>query len=64
MIATVGPYSTYGEPVVEACVATGTHYLDVTGEVPWVLDMIRKYHKVARANGAIVSLSISIIDFP
>lgn len=27
-----GPYRFYGEPVVKACIATGTHYVDVTGE--------------------------------
>lgn len=27
-----GPFRFYGEPVVKACVATGTHYVDVTGE--------------------------------
>ena len=28
VINAVGPYSQYGEPVVEACVKNGTHYLD------------------------------------
>jgi short subunit dehydrogenase-like uncharacterized protein len=27
-----GPYRFYGESVVKACIATGTHYVDVTGE--------------------------------
>lgn len=35
LITTVGPYHKYGTAVVEACAETGTHYLDVTGEVPW-----------------------------
>lgn len=26
-----------------------------TGEVPWVYEMINKYHEIAEANGAIVS---------
>src|SRR5688572_19918475 len=29
---TVGPYAEGGLAVVEACVAAGTHYLDLTGE--------------------------------
>jgi short subunit dehydrogenase-like uncharacterized protein len=28
----VGPYRFYGEPVVSACIASGAHYLDVSGE--------------------------------
>ncbi|KAM0716590.1 hypothetical protein Q7P37_008035 [Cladosporium fusiforme] len=54
LITTVGPYHKYGTAVVEACVETGTHYLDVTGEVPWVHDIIKKYHEQAKQSGAIV----------
>jgi len=28
----VGPFRYFGEPVVAACVAAGTHYLDICGE--------------------------------
>jgi short subunit dehydrogenase-like uncharacterized protein len=44
----------YGEPVVAACAENGTHYLDSTGEVPWHLDMINKYHETAKRTGAII----------
>lgn len=27
-----GPYRFYGEPVVKACIANGTHHVDVSGE--------------------------------
>jgi short subunit dehydrogenase-like uncharacterized protein len=54
LITTVGPYHKYGSAVVEACAETGTHYLDVTGEVPWVRDIITKYHDKAKASGAII----------
>ncbi|EMC98907.1 hypothetical protein BAUCODRAFT_103474 [Baudoinia panamericana UAMH 10762] len=54
LITTVGPYHKYGEVVIEACATTGTHYLDVTGEIPWVYDMIQKYSSVARQTGAII----------
>src|SRR5438270_9184830 len=29
-----GPYIYTFQPMVEACLRTGTHYLDVTGEIP------------------------------
>ena len=54
MINTVGPYHLYSSPVVEACAKNGTHYLDATGESPWVLEMIEKYHEIAKANHAII----------
>lgn len=57
LITTVGPYHEFGAPVVEACAANGTHYLDCTGEAPWLRDMIGKYHEQAKASGAIVGSS-------
>ncbi|MGF1510041.1 MAG: saccharopine dehydrogenase family protein [Myxococcota bacterium] len=49
---TVGPYSLYGDGLVEACVESGTHYADLTGEVPWVRRMIDTHHERAAQNGA------------
>jgi short subunit dehydrogenase-like uncharacterized protein len=49
---TVGPYVRYGRPLVDACARTGTHYLDLTGEVPFVRDVIDDLHEVAVASGA------------
>lgn len=54
LITTVGPYHKYGSVVVEACAETGTHYLDVTGETPWVYEMIQKHHDTAKRTGAIM----------
>ena len=50
----MGPYCLYGEHALKACAESGTHYLDVTGEVVWVKRMITKYHATAEANGAII----------
>jgi short subunit dehydrogenase-like uncharacterized protein len=46
---TVGPYTAYGTPLVEACIAAGTDYCDLTGEVTWVREMIDRYHEDALA---------------
>lgn len=54
LITTVGPYVKYGSAVLEACAETGTHYLDVTGEIHWVYDMVHKYHDTAKRTGAII----------
>ena len=64
LINTVGPYHLYSSPVVEACAKNGTHYLDVTGESPWVLEMIEKYHDIAKANHAIAIPAIGIESAP
>ena len=44
---TVGPYTKYGTPLVEACVDAGTEYCDLTGEVNWTREMIDEYHDAA-----------------
>jgi short subunit dehydrogenase-like uncharacterized protein len=54
LISTVGPYHKYGTAAVEACAETGTHYVDCTGEVPWVYDMVKKYDALAKKTGAII----------
>lgn len=51
LVTTIGPYWKYGTPVVEACANNGTHYLDVTGETPWVYDMLQKYHLTFQKKG-------------
>jgi len=64
MIATVGPYSLYGAHAFRACAENGTHYLDVTGEVPWVAEMIKKYEGVAKKTGAIMIPQIGLESAP
>lgn len=64
IVNAVGPYHKYSTPVVEACANNGTHYLDVTGETPWVWELIGKYHETAKANGAIVSSCLSTSTQP
>eukprot|EP00444_Apocalathium_aciculiferum_P022134 CAMPEP_0183439074 /NCGR_PEP_ID=MMETSP0370-20130417/77779_1 /TAXON_ID=268820 /ORGANISM="Peridinium aciculiferum, Strain PAER-2" /LENGTH=469 /DNA_ID=CAMNT_0025627439 /DNA_START=74 /DNA_END=1481 /DNA_ORIENTATION=+ len=58
VVACAGPFSQYGEGVIKACVEAGTHYVDVTGEVPWVEKMERKYGEEAEKKGVtLVSLA-------
>ena len=52
VITTVGPYITYGEPLVKACAAHGTDYTDLTGEPEFADRMFVKYHAQAEASGA------------
>ncbi|HEY2435893.1 MAG TPA: saccharopine dehydrogenase NADP-binding domain-containing protein [Solirubrobacteraceae bacterium] len=52
LISTVGPYINYGEPVVAACAAAGTDYLDLTGEPEFVDLMWLRYNEQAQSTGA------------
>jgi len=49
---TAGPFAKYGSELVAACADAGTHYCDLTGEVPWMRRMIDAHHERARASGA------------
>ncbi|HMG23673.1 MAG TPA: saccharopine dehydrogenase NADP-binding domain-containing protein [Kofleriaceae bacterium] len=49
---TAGPYTRYGSELVAACARAGTHYCDLTGEVPWMRRMIDAHHATARTTGA------------
>jgi len=49
---TVGPYAHYGEPLVAACSAAGSDYVDLTGEPEFVDRMWLGYHERARQSGA------------
>jgi short subunit dehydrogenase-like uncharacterized protein len=52
LATTVGPYKAYGLPVVEACAAAGTDYVDLTGEVLFMRAAIDRYDDAAKATGA------------
>ena len=47
----VGPYTHYGKPVIGACVAGGAHYVDLTGEIPFVRRMIDEFDSAAAEAG-------------
>jgi short subunit dehydrogenase-like uncharacterized protein len=49
---TVGPYLKLGEPLVAACTAAGTDYVDLTGEPEFVDRMYVRHHAAAVATGA------------
>lgn len=51
-----GPYALTGEAVVQACIAQGTHHLDLTGETFWVRQLIERHHRAAqRANVKVIA---------
>lgn len=51
VLTTAGPFALYGSALVAACVRQRTHYVDITGETPWVRDLIDRHHAQAAADG-------------
>ncbi|MBM0744260.1 saccharopine dehydrogenase NADP-binding domain-containing protein [Phormidium sp. CLA17] len=51
LLTTAGPFALYGNALVDACVRFKTHYVDITGETPWVRMLIDRYHAQAAADG-------------
>lgn len=51
LLTTAGPFALYGNALVDACVRFNTHYVDITGETPWVRTLIDRYHAQAAADG-------------
>lgn len=54
VIACAGPFHLHGEPVMRAAVETGTHYLDTTGEQPYMRLAWERYDRPAREAGVAV----------
>jgi short subunit dehydrogenase-like uncharacterized protein len=52
VITTVGPYLSYGEPLVAACAESGTDYVDLTGEPEFIDLMYVRHHEKAVRSGA------------
>jgi short subunit dehydrogenase-like uncharacterized protein len=51
VLTTAGPFALYGDALVESCVRLKTHYVDITGETPWVRTLIDRYHDQAATDG-------------
>src|SRR5689334_9508193 len=48
VVSCAGPFTQLGEPVAAACAARGVHYLDTTGEQPFVRLVYERYDQAAR----------------
>ena len=50
--------------MIEACATTGTHYVDVTGETPWLASLLPNIDKKAKASGAILAPEVGFESLP
>lgn len=64
IISTVGPYAYYGSLLVKVCAENGTHYVDLTGEVPWMREMIDAHEAAAQKSGAKIVHSCGFDSVP
>lgn len=64
VLTTVGPYQLYGEPLIRACAAAGTDYVDLCGEPGWMAQMIPQLQDTARASGARIVFSCGFDSIP
>ncbi|MBW4420729.1 MAG: saccharopine dehydrogenase NADP-binding domain-containing protein [Myxacorys californica WJT36-NPBG1] len=51
LLNTAGPFALYANALVDACVRFSTHYVDITGETPWVKTLIDRYQTRAATDG-------------
>lgn len=64
VLTTVGPYAKFGSTLVASCVANGTHYCDLAGEVQWIRKMIDKHQADAEQSGARIVNSCGFDSIP
>jgi short subunit dehydrogenase-like uncharacterized protein len=56
VIGCAGPFGSLGEPVLEAAIAAGAHYLDISGEQAFLREMYERHEADARrAEVAVIS---------
>jgi len=59
-----GPYRFFGEPVIKACIETGTHQVDVTGEPQYMESIQLNYHKAAQEKGVYIVSACGFDSIP
>jgi short subunit dehydrogenase-like uncharacterized protein len=59
VLNTVGPFARFGREVVEACLATGCHYTDTTGEQDWLITLDEAYGERFTAAGLLLAPGIA-----
>ena len=59
-----GPYRFYGEAVVKACIESGTHHVDVSGEPQYMESMQLKYNQLAKEKNVYVVSACGFDSIP
>uniref|UniRef100_D3TLJ2 Putative saccharopine dehydrogenase n=1 Tax=Glossina morsitans morsitans TaxID=37546 RepID=D3TLJ2_GLOMM len=64
LVNCVGPYRFYGEPVVRACIESGTHHVDVSGEPQYMETMQLKYDREAQEKNVYIVSACGFDSIP
>lgn len=64
VLSAAGPFARLGPPVVQACIAEDTHYVDITGEARFVHWSHTNLHQLAQAAGVRVVHSAGFDALP
>lgn len=59
-----GPYRFFGEPVIKACIASRTDYIDLCGEPEFMEKMLFEYNDAARDAGVIICQACAFDSVP
>ncbi|GAA5832119.1 hypothetical protein JCM11251_004246 [Rhodosporidiobolus azoricus] len=54
VISLVGPYLAHGDPLVKVVAEEGIHYVDLTGESPFVYNSVQRYSRAALSSKAVI----------
>ena len=49
-----GPFQKYSDVLVGVCAETGTHYVDITGELAWVRSVSDRFDDLAKSSGSVI----------
>jgi short subunit dehydrogenase-like uncharacterized protein len=63
LLTTVGPYTLHGRPALQAAIDGGAHYIDVSGEVPFI-SWVREQDEAARRAGVTLCPGFGFDGFP
>jgi short subunit dehydrogenase-like uncharacterized protein len=64
VISTAGPFLSFGEELVKACVTERTHYCNITGEPLFFKLMEERYGKEAKENGVVLAMMCGFDSIP
>ncbi|KOB77878.1 putative secreted protein, partial [Operophtera brumata] len=60
----VGPSTIFSEQIVEACIESKTHYVDISAEINHILDLYRKYQRAAEDANVLIIPSCGFASVP
>ena len=63
VIGCAGPFTLHGAPLIEAAAETGTHYLDTTGEQPFIRAAFDRWGDTAARSGSAALVSGMGFDY-